>query len=220
MMMGGAAPTSSPLALADGRRPLGRLLKVPLWRAQFLAYVRAMATDGLDWARIEPFAKALHAKIDPIVKTDEKALYGYEAFTRSLDGMKRTIDLRRKTLLEHESMQRPWPTLGALTCTVQGEGDRAKLVVTVPVTGEVSSVWLHFAEKRADRFTAVQMFDDGAHGDGTKGDGVFGASTAALDPKGRAHVFAEARTGGAEPAVAFAPIGGSGRPQAVELQPR
>lgn len=220
-MMGGASPTSSPLVLAEGRRPLGRLLKVPLWRAQFLAYVRAMATESLDWQVLGKFAQSLHGKIEPIARTDEKALYGFEQFQRSLDNLKRTVELRRKTLLEHTSMQRAWPAISGVNCTPQRDGEHAKVQVTAKISGEgVTTVWLHFAEKRADRFTAVAMLDDGAHGDGAKGDGVFGANTPAFDGKGRVHIYVEARTGGDEPAVAFAPAGGSGRPRTIELAPR
>ena len=218
--MGGASPTSSPLALLDARdRPLARLLKVPAWRAAYLAHLHAIARDALDWNVIGALAEPLFAQLDPFVRDDEKSLYGHEAFTRSLEALRRTIETRRKTILEHESMRGPWPTIREPRAVAAlREADQAVLEVSARIDAEASPavVLLHVATSRRGPFTALAMHDDGKHGDGAAGDGVFGATSAPFDADETVHWYIEARSSSAPPFAAFEPVGAGARPASVE----
>jgi hypothetical protein len=218
--MGGASPTSSPLALQESKRPLSRLLEVPAWKARYLAYVRAMVTEGLDWNVLGPFVTGLHGKLDPLVRDDDKALYGHAAFTRSVEALQRTVETRTKTILEHPSLQGVWPTVAHVECQLIEREGLVCVQVQARVTGS-AQVTLWATDSRAVPYAPVTMLDDGAHHDGAKGDGVFGAVTPAFAKKGNAYVFVAANTGAGDAArVALSPSGGSGRPWVVDLKPR
>ncbi len=215
--MGGASPTSSPLALEDGDRPLARLLKVSAWKARYLAYVRAMVREGLDWSVLSPFVENMRGKLDPLVRDDDKALYGHAAFVRSLDALKAVVESRTKAVLEHASMQGAWPSVESVDCQLVERDGRVSVQVHAKVTGAArATLWA--SDSRSQAFTPVPMLDDGANGDGQKGDGVFGASTAAWEKKGRGYVFVEAIGAGDDARVALSPSGGSGRPWVIELK--
>lgn len=209
-----ARPTSGPLVIAESGRPLARLLQVPAWRVRYLAFVRAMAEQGLDWTVLGPVLQRAHDAIDPLVAADEKALYGYEAFARSLEPLQSVIATRRAALLEHESMQQPWPEVADLAHAVVRDGESAAVHVTAHATG-AERVVLWWSDSRAEAFTPVSMHDDGQHGDGAADDGTWGAATPARPAEGRLHLFVEALAEDA--AVTFAPPGGSGRPRSVSL---
>ena len=49
------------------------------------------------------------------------------------------------------------------------------------------------------------MFDDGAHGDGLTGDGVFGAATTNYPAGAKIHYYVEARSANSAKAASFAP---------------
>jgi len=212
------SPTSSPLALLETDRPLARLLQVPQWRARYLALVRGMARDGLDWAVLGPFVEELHERIAPLVRADEKSLHPPEAFAGSIAALRRVVETRRAAVLEHESLQLAWPTLGEPECAVVPDGDRARVAVRV-TAGDAASVVLYVSASRSEPYEAVPMFDDGAHDDGDAGDGVFGATSGALPRKGRAFWWIEATSADGN-AVTLSPPAGSGRPQAVTLTAR
>jgi len=215
---GAPAPTSGPLLIADSGRPLARLLRVPAWRAHYLAYVRAMAQVGLDWEVLGPFLEGCHALAAPFVEVDDKALYGFAAFQGSLAPLRAVLEARRSALLGHAAMQLPWPSLDDLRARVVAAGDGASVLVTVHASG-AATVLLWSSERRAAPFTAVPMHDDGNHGDGAANDGVFGALTPRSAKKGTVHVYVEAvAPEGA--AATFVPPGGGGRPRTVELGPR
>ena len=208
-MMGAPSPTSSPLALKDQQnRPLGRLLLVPRWRAAYLAHLRAIATQRLDWSVLGPFVTSLHERIDAMAKDDDKSLSGYAAFQSSIEALQRTATARKNAILEHACMQGSIPAITDVRHTArETTGERASLAVTCKLTdtANTASVVLHVALARRGPFVATTMVDDGAHGDGAALDGVFGAVRDDL-PQGEAvHWYVEALGAGDEPHAVFAP---------------
>lgn len=96
---------TDPLLLASSENaPLAaKLLAVPALRARYLAYVRELATNWLDWSRLGPLAERYHALIDADVKRDTRKLASYEEFAASLTESPRSLksfaDQRRAYLL-------------------------------------------------------------------------------------------------------------------------
>jgi len=200
----------SPLhAAEDANRPLVKaLLSNPVWRARYLAHVRTITTTWLDWEKIGPVFEKYHQLIDADVRRDRKRLYGYAEFQRSLGSDDAGNDRRRSTslksfvtersrfLLAHPQLKGPWPEIAAVTHeAVPGEEGKKQLRVKARVGNDVAldQVLLYFKRKRLDPYRAVKMFDDGKHGDGAAGDGVFAADTAAFVPKNRIRYYVEAR---------------------------
>jgi spore coat protein CotH len=75
-----------PMAGSDepGKALLHRLMAVPELRQRYIGYVRQIATEWLDWARIGPLARKHHALIAADVATDTRKLYSTEAFQKGL----------------------------------------------------------------------------------------------------------------------------------------
>ncbi len=215
-----------PLAqLTEPTRPLvSMLLSVPAWRARYLAYVRTIAAEQLNWETLGVRAKALAAMIDAEVKRDDKSLYGYRAFQNAVEpsagkpsgrtpALKTWIEERRASLAASPALQGPWPTVAILQATTSTSGDPTALVVKaragkeVPVARMV--LWSH-AGTFGD-FAATPMFDDGKHDDGAAGDGVFGARIA-TDAKTKAvSYYVEALTAD-DAAAAYAPARADAQP--------
>ena len=92
------------VALNDSTKPLrSRLLAVPELRERYLAYVRDIAENWLDWDEIGPIATGLHEMIADDVNRDTRKLYSTRAFNQGLDGegnsLKNFFDQRRAYLL-------------------------------------------------------------------------------------------------------------------------
>lgn len=75
-------PSVEPLVgLTDPSKPLlSKLLAVPKFKNRYLGYVKQIATDSLDWAKLGPVVKQLSGLIDAEVNADTKKLSSYEAF--------------------------------------------------------------------------------------------------------------------------------------------
>ncbi len=86
------------------------LLSVPKWRSQYLENCRTIARDWLDWTKTGALVANWQQRIEPLIKADDKALYGYDAFLTGLDqgterkpGLKKFCDERRAFLAEYKA---------------------------------------------------------------------------------------------------------------------
>jgi hypothetical protein len=102
---GGGGVELDPLTgLDDSTKPLrSRLLAVPALQERYLGYVREIAENWLDWAKIEPLLTDYRDLIGADVARDTRKLYSTEAFNASFDGssdsLKSFVDARREYLL-------------------------------------------------------------------------------------------------------------------------
>jgi hypothetical protein len=82
---GGGGIKLDPLVGLDNERtPLrGKLLAVPALRARYLAYVREIAEQSLDWNNLGPVVANYRALIRDAVERDTRKLSSFEAFLRA-----------------------------------------------------------------------------------------------------------------------------------------
>ena len=75
-----------PFAGADDERKalLSRLLAVPALRTRYLTYMKDIATNWLDWKKVEPMITAWTTMIGPDVKTDGHKLFPYAKFVSTI----------------------------------------------------------------------------------------------------------------------------------------
>ena len=125
--MGGGAEIRGveldPLAgSADPNKPLlHRLLAVPALKARYLAHVRTLAEEWLDWNKLGPLAEQYQALIADEVKADTRKLSSFEAFQKGVRedveqegfrGPERALSLknfagqRRAFLLNHPDVKK------------------------------------------------------------------------------------------------------------------
>jgi hypothetical protein len=72
------------VGLEDARKPLrSKILAVPALRARYLANVRTIAEEWLDWKKLGPIVNQYRALIDKDVEADTRKLASTEAFRRA-----------------------------------------------------------------------------------------------------------------------------------------
>lgn len=182
---GGGGPNSwqtdgqmlSPVALEDDtmRPVVRRLLAIPHLRARYLAHVRTIADEWLDWDRLQPIIAEYQSLADAEVKADDKKLYGYEAFATSqtkdqggrggrvTPSFKRFVEERGEYLLNHPEIDKPTPTIISVS---KPEAPMANQPVHIAaeIGGDVDvdAVILHYADGRLASFQSVPMSKEGA----------------------------------------------------------
>ena len=220
---GGARPASlrsGPFALVGiDDRPLTRLFEVPAWRARYLAHVRTLAQEGLDWVQVGAFCSRMRALIEVEVRGDEKALYGHDGFLGGMEELQRIVETRRAALLAHEDLGGPWPSLTSVEHEQITTDDGAKIRVRATVRGAASPdrVLLHLQDGALQPYGEIPMYDDGEHGDGASGDGVFGALTDAFPASSELRLYVEARAATDVGTTTFHPAAAEGRPLVVTI---
>ena len=176
-----------PLQMAerDDRPLLRRLLEVPDWRARYLANLREIATttltDEVIGRRIEDWRDA----IADIVEYDAHSQRGVDAFEQEFatDGDDKPtansllglIATRRKAILDDSAMTGSWPHVSDFEATyaVNRDGDPSLHVRCHAAGARIAKVRLHHDRGSFGAYDTTTMHDDGQHGDGAAGDGIY-----------------------------------------------
>ena len=154
---------ASPVAHeGNAARPLiHRLLSNPEWRARYLAYVRTVADEWLDWEVLGPIAKEYQELIDAEVQQDDKKLYSYEDFaTGTPADLERFVTQRREYLRNHPELNKPSPKITAVEIG-SGTSPVANQSVSVKATLDKSlaadAVFLYYSPDRYAVFNRIKM---------------------------------------------------------------
>ena len=154
---------ASPVTHEDNAaRPLiHRLLSHPEWRARYLAHVRTVVDEWLDWEVLEPIIKEYQTLIDAEVEQDDKKLYDYQDFTTRVPAdLKRFITQRGEYLRNHPELNKPVPKITTVEVAA-GTSPIANQPVSVKATLDnsvaVDSVFLYYSTDRYAILNQVAM---------------------------------------------------------------
>lgn len=179
-------------------RPLvRRLLAVPEFRARLTFYLRRLLTTAYTETALAPAVDSLHALITSAAEADlyRTQDYGFtiqqfhDSFTQALGGhvtagLKPFIIARRTSALSQLDPSNVPPILSDFVQTPAVPAPGSPVSVRVFVEDETAPDAVALTGVIGDSLFQLPMFDDGAHGDGQPGDGVFGVSLAA-PPSGK-----------------------------------
>ena len=169
----------------DNRFPLmNRMLQVSSIRQRYLAHVRTILDEVFNSTYQNTQIDYYAALIDSLVQSDPKAIYSYNAFLGEVNTVKTFVTNRRNFLLADSEMTGITPlSISNVSYETSGgswdapeDGESVDVLATVSGNPGINSVWLYYGTGFVGRFTKVEMFDDGAHNDGSAGDGVYGAT--------------------------------------------
>lgn len=200
----------SPVTGATGtNRPLlYRLLPIQELRQRYLAHMRTVLAESFHPAVLTPVINHFHQLSVADIITDTKKGYTMASYTNDLNSLRAWVTNRYKFLTNHAELRPMAPTIVEVSQpAAPSAGAPANITARVePFAAEgVDSVWLWFRVGAAGKFTRAEMLDDGAHGDGDAGDGIYGADTAGFLAGKKVRYYVEARSGNATKTARFAP---------------
>lgn len=210
-------------------RPLAnRLLAVNKLRRRYEAFVRNLRDEAFDWARMQPMVDAFQTMIDPFVQVEPSPMYPYSTFRGNLSqgtggpcwtvpALRTFVQQRRNYLNGLAVLNRPTVALSQLHVWPNRPRPGEPIAVTVRTTGGATPSEVLLRARTFGRFLDQPMFDDGAHGDGGAGDGIFGAL---LPPNVEGAVieyYVEATAAAPSEAISFLPTPGPGNPRRLRI---
>jgi CotH kinase protein/Lamin Tail Domain len=201
----------SPVQGANGtNRPvLYRLLPIPELRQRYLGHMRTVLQEYYNPVIMTSLINRFSALSVDAIAADPVKGFTMAAYTNDLTALKTFITNRYNFLTNHAEL-RPVPPIIATVFTVAPLPTPAQVAtITAEVhpagTDGLDSVWLYFRGGSYGRFTSVQMFDDGGHGDGLVNDGIFGAATTNYPAGTKVRYYIEARSSNSVKTASFAP---------------
>lgn len=153
-----------------------RLMAIDSYEQRYLAHVRTMLDVFYNEDVLIPKIDEYRNLIEDEVEADTKKLYSYRQFELGIDDLKNIIKNRHNFLLGNRALNRSAPEIISVNQEVlQGDAEQS-LVITAYLgdTVPVLDVQLYLAEGLLEPFISLPMADDGCHGDGAAGDGVYG----------------------------------------------
>ena len=133
-------------------------------RARYLAHVRTVVDEWLDWEVLGPIVNEYQALIDAEVQQDDKKLYDYQDFAiRTPADLERFVTQRREYLRNHPELNKPSPKI--ITVEIgSGTSPVANQPVSVKATLDKSlaadSVFLYYSTDRYAVFNQVKMTEE------------------------------------------------------------
>jgi len=201
----------SPVQGATGttRPVLSRLLGIAELRQRYLAHMRVALEESFHPAVITPLINQFVAVSAVAINADTKKGFTMTSYTNDVVALKTFITNRYKFLTNHAELKPLPPFITAVYAPTPAPTADQVPYVTADVRANgangINSVWLYYRNRSYGRFTAVQMFDDGAHADGLAGDGLFGVATTNFSAGTKVRYYVEARSANAAKAASFSP---------------
>lgn len=181
-----------------GARPLiVKLISDSTYYRMYVAHMRTIANEFFADSAYYFRAVQLQALVDSSVQADSNSFYTYPQFqsavsnnTGTIPGLTTLMDARVAYLQTTPQFTATPPTIGVVSALPAA----IALYDTVWISCSVSNannVYLGYRDQIWKKFTHAQMFDDGLHGDGGAGDGVFGAAMPGTSALMQYYVYAE-----------------------------
>ena len=207
----GDASLSPVRGLGDSNRPLiNRLLSIPELRQRYIAHMRTVIEEYFN----PPIMNALidrfvAVSVAAIAADPKKGYTSMATYTNDLNSLKTFITNRYKYLTNYAELKLAPPNIVAVHAPTSditaGQVPFVTAQVVPNASDGIDSVWLYHRGKPCGKFSCAQMFDDGAHGDGMAGDGIFGAQTTNYPAGTKVRFYIEARSANSSKTASFSP---------------
>jgi len=156
------------------------------YKRMYVAHMRTILNEQFANNNYSTRASALQQIIDTDVNTDPNTFYSYTDFTSNINssvgsgpipitGITELMNARITHLQALNEFTATPPTVSNISSNPTNVLPHS----TINITAEISNsnyAYLGYRYTFADKFEKLQMYDDGMHGDGSAGDGVFGAT--------------------------------------------
>ena len=151
------------------------------YKRMYIAHMRTILNEKIISNNYNSEALSLQSLIDSDISSDPNTFFSYADFINNTSssvanivGISELMSARASYIQGLSEFIASPPVLNHIIYPIN-----VMPHTTVNITAEITNVnyaYLGYRFKFADKFTKVEMFDDGNHGDGNAGDGIYGAT--------------------------------------------
>ena len=170
------------LRLGESNYPLANnILGNTRYQKMYMAHFRTILEENFTTGWYNAKSDSLQTLIFSDVSSDPNAYYTTSDMTTNLDntndntiGITELMESRITFLQSNSEYLKVGPTISNIVSPAL-----ASINSTINITADINNgtyAYLGYRDNISDIFTKVEMFDDGAHNDGSAGDGTYGVS--------------------------------------------
>ncbi len=178
---------------------LNKLLAVPNIRQRYLAHFRTILAESFNPEVMTGLIDTYADKIDAYIQADPKKMMTHAQFTDEVSNLKNIVRARHDFLMSHSEVNVTGLAINDAQWSVAGTtwaqpSSNDQVCVTARVNGntDVSAIRLYAGTGLVGDFSAIEMFDDGSHGDAQANDGIYGCYIPAQKQGVRVRFYLEA----------------------------
>lgn len=193
---------------------LNRVLQVQELRQRYLAHLRTIINTSMQPAGVTALIAQYRTLIDTVVQADPIKLMTWAQYQTGCTALGNNCATRRSNLMGDSEVAQPSPAITSVdhqTTTGLNQapvgGEPVHVLANVTSANGIFRVRLFWSAVLPGRFTSLEMFDDGAHGDGSAGDGVFAADIPGQAPGTWMRYYVAAETANPAHTVVYNPAG-------------
>ena len=185
---------------------ISKILDNDTYRKMYVAHMKTMIEENFDNDWYETRALEIQDIIAADVQADQNKFYSYSDFInnvydqiggggpgpggQSIIGIVQLMDARVDYLLGLNEFQHESPQISNVLYSPENVSSSDEIWFSVEVSN-VNDVFLAFRSNPYGVFEKINMYDDGNHGDGQSGDGVYGISITAGPTDIQYYIYAE-----------------------------
>jgi len=180
---------------------VSQLFQSDIYRKMYIAHMRTIVNENFANGLYETRALAMQDVVDQAYQDDPNKLFTYADFKANVystinagrlaaPGLVELMADRVIYLQNHSEFQKSAPGISDIQALPGNPNLNEMLWITAELAN-AENVYLGYRFNQTDVFEKVEMFDDGAHQDGSAGDGVYGGSLTALSAMMQYYIYAE-----------------------------
>ena len=152
------------------------------YKRMYVAHMRTILNEQFVSNAYYSKALALQSLVENDVLSDPNTFYSYFEFMSGISASVGNIIGISELMEDRILFVQALPEFTASPSVISNLSSNPVAILphtSVSITASISNsnyAYLGYRLKFADKFNKVQMFDDGLHGDGTAGDGIYGAN--------------------------------------------
>lgn len=171
----------------DANWPLiQKILNNATYKRMYIAHMKTMLTENIASNSYATDGATLQALISADVNSDVNKFFTFANFTSNLNndvtsgpqsyaGLTNLMNGRYTYLMGLSDFTATAPTISSITPSNANPALNSTVIITANITN-TNTAFLGYRYDETKHFVKLTMYDDGAHNDGTSGDGVFGVS--------------------------------------------
>lgn len=179
------------------------ILNNPSYKRMYIAHMKTITEEFFANNAYETLATELQNTIDTAVQSDANKFYSYTQFQNGLTenviigsytvpGISNLMDARAAYLQSTTEFGYSAPVISNITANPNTPTINSTVDIVVNVSNtNTNGVYLGYRFDYTDKFTRIEMYDDGLHNDGSNGDNIYGTSLNMLSAEMQYYIYAE-----------------------------
>ena len=177
------------------------ILSNPIYKRKYIAHMRTLVNEMFTSNYYQTKVATYQSLLDSAVLLDSNSFYNYSDFlgvlttnkangSFTIPGISNLMSARAAYLVSTTEFQQTPPNISIVTASNNSPALYDTITITAKITNATSAA-LNYRSNEQALFTTINLYDDGAHGDGLANDSIYGNRIKVTSVQTQYYLYAE-----------------------------